>query len=347
MSSMVRVAVDAMGGDNAPIEIVKGAVHALEKTSDVEVILVGPQDRIEEELKKYTYPKQRLRVVHASEVIEMAEPPVAAIRSKKDSTMVVGLTLVRKGEADAFVSAGNSGAVMVGGQAIVGRIRGIDRAPFASVIPTAGGPSLLLDCGANVDARSSHLVQFAQMGSIYMRDICGVKNPKVGLVNIGAEDDKGNLLTKETFPLLKECPDINFIGNVEARDIPFGGCDVLVAEGFSGNIVLKMYEGTAKALLGQIKKGLLSSIRTKIGALLIKPAIKDLLTTYDASAYGGAPVIGLKGLVVKTHGNAKAAEITNSILQCKSFKDAQIAQKIEENIASKNPPRKRETAERS
>ena len=244
--------------------------------------------------------------------------------------------MVRRQEADAFVSAGSTGAVLVGGQVIVGRIRGIERPPLASLIPTQRGVTLLLDCGANVDARPSHLVQFARMGSIYMENVIGVKNPKVGIVNIGAEEEKGNALVKETFPMLKECPDLNFMGSVEARDIPGGACDVAVSEAFAGNIVLKMYEGTAATLLDVLKKSMMSSLRSKIGALLLKPALKKSLKAFDASQYGGAPLLGLKGLVVKTHGSSKAVEIEHSINQCVQFKEQRINEKIKEHIAAEN-----------
>ena len=336
MSEQIRVAVDAMGGDNAPSEIVKGAVAAVNSRKDIRVLLIGRQDAVEAELKKYTYPADQIQAVHASEVIEMAEPPVAAIRSKKDSSIVVGMNMVKRQEADAFVSAGSTGAVLVGGQVIVGRIRGIERPPLASLIPTKSGVTLLLDCGANVDARASHLVQFAKMGSIYMENALGVKSPKVGILNIGAEEEKGNALVKETFPLLKECKELNFIGSVEARDIPSGGCDVVVCEAFSGNIVLKMYEGTAATLLSVVKESMLTSLRSKIGALLVKPALKQALKSFDATRYGGAPLLGLKGLVVKTHGSSKAVEIENSIIQCVQFKEQRINEKIKEHIAFEN-----------
>lgn len=194
--------------------------------------------------------------------------------------------------------------------------------------------SLLIDCGANVDARPSHLVQFAQMGSIYMENVVGVKNPKVAIVNIGAEEEKGNALVKETFPLLKECAGINFVGSIEARDIPHGEADVIVCEAFVGNVILKLYEGMASTLIGVVKQGMMTTLRSKIGALLVKPALKKSLKAFDASAYGGAPLLGLKGLVVKTHGSSKAREVTNSILQCVTFKEQQINEKIRKNIGT-------------
>lgn len=332
MDNIKVVAVDAMGGDNAPVEIVKGCVEAVKEREDIKVLLVGLADVVQAELTKYTYPTDRIEVVPASQVIETAEPPVMAIRKKKDSSIVVALKLVKEGKADGFVSAGSSGAVLVGGQVIVGKIKGVERAPLAPLIPTKKGVSLLIDCGANVDARSSHLVQFARMGSIYMEHVLGIPNPKVAIVNIGAEEEKGNALVKETYPLLKECKDINFIGSIEARDIPSGQADVIVCEAFVGNVILKLYEGLSSTLIGVIKTGLMSTLRSKIGAALALPALKNTLKAFDASAYGGAPLLGLKGLVVKTHGSSKAKEIKNSIIQCVSFKEQDISSKIQANI---------------
>ena len=332
---MIKIAVDAMGGDNAPSEIVKGAVEAVSERPDITVCLTGQEDIIKKELEKYTYKKEQIEIVPASEVIETGEPPVNAIRKKKDSSIVVGMNLVKRGEADGFVSAGSSGAILVGGQVIVGRIKGVERPPLAPLIPTEKGFSLLIDCGANVDARPSHLVQFAQMGSIYMEHVMGVKRPRVAIVNIGAEEEKGNALVKETFPLLKECPGINFIGSIEAREIPHGGADVIVCEAFVGNVILKLYECVGATMISMIKKGMMSSLRSKIGALLIKPALKSTLKSFDASQYGGAPLLGLKGLVVKTHGSSKANEVKNSIIQCIAFKEQAISEKIGQCLSPK------------
>ena len=332
MSELVKVAVDGMGGDNAPVEIVKGAVEAINESNKVKIYLTGPKDVLEKELAGYTYQKEQLEVVPATEVIETAEPPVMAIRKKKDSSLVKALNLVKDGTCDAFVSAGSTGATLVGGQVIVGRIKGVERPPLAPLIPTATGCSLLIDCGANVDARPSHLVQFAKMGSVYMEHVMGVKNPKVGIVNIGAEEEKGNALVKETFPLLKNCPDINFIGSVEARDIPAGAADVVVCEAFTGNVILKTYEGVGATLIEKVKAGMMTSLRSKIGALLVKPALKQTLKAFDLEQYGGAPLLGLKGLVVKTHGSSKSIEIKNSILQCITFTEQKINEKIREMI---------------
>ena len=271
-------------------------------------------------------------MVPATEVIQTAEPPVMAIQKKKDSSLVVGLKMVKRQEADAFVSCGSTGAILVGGQVLVGRLKGVERPPLAPLIPTEKGVSLLIDCGATVDARSSHLVQFAKMGSIYMENVVGIKNPKVAIVNIGAEEEKGNALVKETFPLLKACPGINFIGSIEARDIPSGYADVVVCEAFVGNVILKLYEGLAGTLMKKIKGGLMSSFRSKLGALLIKPALKKTLKSFDVTEHGGAPLLGLKGLVVKCHGSARSIEIKNGIFQCVQFKQQRINEKIGEHI---------------
>lgn len=336
---MIKIAVDAMGGDNAPGEIVAGAVDAVLAKPGIEVILVGQEQAVQQELSKYTYKKEQIQVVNASEVILTEEPPVNAIRKKKDSSIVVGMNLVKNGEADAFVSAGSSGAILVGGQVIVGRIKGVERPPLAPLIPTEKGVSLLIDCGANVDARPSHLVQFARMGSIYMEHVVGIKNPRVAIVNIGAEEEKGNALVKETFPLLKECKDINFIGSIEAREIPHSGADVIVCEAFTGNVILKLYEGVGATLISMVKKGMMGSLRSKIGALLVKPALKETLKAFDASQYGGAPLLGLKGLVVKTHGNSKRTEVCNSIIQCVTFKEQEINEKISRSLNTAEEPK--------
>ncbi len=331
---ITKVALDAMGGDNAPREIVKGAVDAVVARPDIKVFLVGQQETVKQELAKYTFPAEQIEVVHAEEVIETAEPPVNAIRKKKQSSIVIGMNMVKQKEADAFVSAGSSGAILVGGQVIVGRIKGIQRPPLAPLIPTEKGVSLLIDCGANVDARPDHLVQFAKMGSIYMENVLGIKKPRVAIVNIGAEEEKGNALVKETFPMLKECKDINFVGSIEAREIPHGEADVIVCEAFVGNVILKLYEGLSGTLIGAIKTGMMSTLKSKIGAALALPALKKTLKAFDATQYGGAPLLGLNGLVVKTHGSAKAKEVTNSIYQCVTFKEEDINGKIKKNIIS-------------
>lgn len=329
----MKVAVDAMGGDNSPGEAVKGAVEAVTERGELEVFLVGREDIISSELSRYTFPKDRIHVVNAQEIITNDEAPVLAIRRKKDSSIVVAMNLVKNREADAFVSAGSTGAVLVGAQLIVGRIKGVERPPLAPLIPTMDGISLLIDCGANVDARPSHLVQFAKMGSIYMENIVGVKNPRVAIVNIGVEEEKGNMLVKETFPLLKNCNEINFIGSIEAREIPNGAADVIVTEAFVGNVILKLYEGLAMSLVKKIKQSMTSTPISTLGAALVKPQLKKTLKSFDLSQYGGAPMLGLNGLVVKSHGSSKSNEIKNSIIQCIAFKEQKISEKIAANIA--------------
>ena len=351
MSEFVHVAVDAMGGDNAPSEIVKGAVEALEGCPNLKVTLTGREDLIRAELKKLSYPEDRLTVLNCSEVIEMAEPPVDAIRNKKDSSIVKGLRLVKDGECDAFVTAGSTGAALAGGQLLVGRIKGIERPPLAPLLPTAKGPVLLVDCGANMDPRPTMLLQFAQMGSIYMKNMTGVENPRVGLVNVGTEEEKGNELAKEAHQLLKECPDINFVGNIEAREIPEGVVDVAVTDAFTGNAILKTYEGVAKVVMHELKDTLMSSVVTKIAALMIKPALKGMVKRFDASEYGGAPMLGLKGLVVKSHGNSTASEIRHSLEQCITFTEKNInglfreEMKLDEAAAARRAAFKAKAAE--
>ena len=336
MAYKVSVALDAMGGDNAPGQIVKGAVDAVNIDNGIFVYLVGRQELIKEELSKYTYNNEQIEVVDARDVIETGEAPVMAVRRKKDSSLVKALTMVKEKKADAFVSAGSSGAILVGGQVIVGRLKGVERPPMAPLIPTAKGVSLIVDSGANVDSRATFLVQWAKMGSIYMENVLGIKNPKVAIVNVGVEEEKGNQLVKEAYPMLKECKDINFVGSIEARDIPNGNADVIVCDAFVGNVILKLYEGLGKTLIGKVKGAMMSTLKTKIGALLIKGALKDTMKSFDATEYGGAPLIGLNGLVVKTHGNAKAKEIKISLIQCKKFKESNISEKIMESINSAN-----------
>lgn len=329
---MLTVALDVMGGDYAGEEIVKGAKLALEKSDKLRLKLVGELALVEDLVTRLGIDRNRVDIVASTEVITNEEAPVQAIRTKKDSSIVVAMNLVKNSEADAFVSAGSTGAVLVGGQLIVGRIKGVARAALAPLIPTKKGVSLLIDCGANVDARSEHLVQFAKMGSLYMEKIMSVNKPRVSIVNVGAEEEKGNALVKETFPLLKAAKDINFTGSIEAREIPAGACDVIVCEAFTGNVILKLYEGVGKMLLAEIKEALLSSFLSKIGAILIKSALKAKMKRFSSSEYGGAPLLGLKALVLKAHGNSKATEICNAILQCVSFNEQNIAELIEKSM---------------
>ncbi len=329
---MLRIALDAMGGDHAPASNVEGAVQAVQEEKNLHVFLLGRRDAVQAELDRLNYHGDALEIIDCTEVIEMAEPPVAAIQKKKDSSIVRGMRMVREGKADAFVSAGSTGAVLVGGQVLVGRIKGVERPPLGALLPTAKGMSLLVDCGANVDARPSWLLQFAEMGSVYMEHVMKIKHPTVGIINIGAEEEKGNSLVKEAFPLLKSDKEINFIGSVEARDVPYGGADVLVTDAFSGNLILKMYEGTASMLLRQVKGSFMSSLAGKIGGLLAGGSLKKTLKKFDSKQYGGAPLLGLKGLVVKAHGSSDATAIRTTLHQCVEFYEADINTKIKERI---------------
>lgn len=328
---MIKILLDAFGGDNAPLSNIKGAIKALEKEKDIIIYLTGNEDILKEHLKDKEYDKERLKIVHTTEIIKNEEAPVLAIKTKKDSSIVKGLKMLKEKEVDAFISAGSTGAVLAGATLIVGRIKNVKRPALAPLIPTINGISLLIDCGANVDARKEHLVQFAKMGSIYMEKILGIKNPKIGLVNIGAEEEKGNSLVKEVFPLLKE-ENINFYGSVEARDIPKGVVDVIVCEAFVGNVILKLYEGLGLSFLKKIKNALMRNLFTKIGALFIKNSLKEEFKVFDLSEHGGAPLIGLKSLVIKAHGSASEKEICNSIIQAKKFKEAKIEELIEESF---------------
>lgn len=338
--SKTIVALDCMGGDNAPGEIVKGAVEATNENKNIIVKLVGIESAIQQELDKYTYDKELLEIVNATEIIATGEPPVAAIRSKKDSSLVKCMYMVKRGEADAMVSAGSTGANLVGGHIIIGRLKGVERPPLAPLIPTKDGMALLIDCGANVDARPSHLLQFAKMGTVYMENIVGIKNPRVAIVNIGAEEEKGNALVKETYPLLKELDGINFVGNIEARDIPEGAADVIVCDAFVGNVILKLYEGVGGVLIKKVTGSLMTNLKTKIGALLIKKELKNTMKSFMIEEYGGAPLLGLNGLLVKTHGNSKSVEIKNSIFQCATFKEMDLNNKFKEKLSLNNQEEK-------
>ncbi len=329
---MIRIAIDAMGGDNAPRCNVEGAVLALQKRDDMELSLIGREPEIRKLLDEYKYKGDRITVVHAEEIIGTDEEPAVAIKKKKDSSLIVGLKMLREGAADAFVSAGSTGAILIGGQVVAGRIKGVKRAPLAVAIPTTKGHALLIDGGANVDIRPESMVQFAIMGSLYAENAMKIKNPRVGLINIGTEEEKGNLLVREAYPMLKACKRINFIGNVEAREVPRRAADVYVCEAFVGNVVLKMLEGTASALFSEMKKTMLQNVRTKAGALLLKPYLKEMKSKFSASEYGGAPMLGLNGLVVKAHGNSEGKQISTAILQCLSFYENDLKDKITEAI---------------
>lgn len=311
----MRIILDGMGGDNAPLEIVKGAVEASSKI-DHQIVIVGREDEINAELAKYNYDESKIQVVHTSEVIENEDSPVKAIRRKTDSSMVKGLTMLKDGEGDLFISAGNTGAYMAGSLLILGRIPGVDRPAIASIYPIAGGalPSIIVDAGANSECRPSNLLEFAIMGSLYMEKVMDRKNASVGLVNLGIEENKGTTVTKAAHKLLKEA-DINFIGNVEARDVPKGACDVIVCDGFTGNIILKLTEGFAWNLLKTMKKKFTDGISAKMGAVLLAGKVKEMKDEFDYSEYGGAPILGVNGHVLKIHGSSGSAAVRNAIIK--------------------------------
>lgn len=330
---MIRIVLDAMGGDNAPRAIIEGALLALGEYEDISICLVGKKEAIAEHLRGREYDPERIDVVDAREEIEMAEPPVNAIRTKKDSSMVVGMNLVAEGKGDVFLTAGSTGATVAGATLIIRRAKGVERPALAPVLPTAEGSMLLVDCGANVDCKPSQLRQFGIMGSIYMRTVMGVENPRVGLINNGAEEEKGNAQTKKAFGLLKDT-DINFVGNVEGRDLMLGACDVAVSDGFVGNVVMKFLEGCAKALMSMLKDELMSSTRSKLGAALAKPAFSNFKKKMDYTEYGGALMLGVNGGVIKAHGSSNANAIKNAIRQARTFTQGGVVEKIKAELAA-------------
>ena len=324
----MTITVDTLGGDNGVAPMVKGVCDALKLYKDINIIMVGNKEDIEKNLNNYDYDKDKIKIVESGSVITCHDAPVDGIRRKKDSSLVMALNTVKNGESKCCISAGNSGAILAGGQFIVGRAKGVKRTPLAPLIPTKKSDALLVDCGANVDCKPEYLLQFAKMGSVYMESIVGVKNPRVAIINIGAEDEKGNELVKETIPLLRECKDINFIGSIEARDIPEGKADVLVCDAFVGNCILKFFEGVGSMFLGEVKGALMTSFKTKIGALFIKKTLKNRFKRFMANDKGGAPLLGLKGLVVKIHGNSKDTEVRTAIEQCRNYLIKDVNNKI-------------------
>ncbi|MBM7581222.1 glycerol-3-phosphate acyltransferase PlsX [Caldicoprobacter guelmensis] len=329
----MNIIVDAMGGDNAPGEIIQGCIDAA-REYDVSLTLVGKEDVIWDELKKRNAPEGKFTVIHASEVIHADDSPVAAIRSKKDSSMVKGFELLKQDPKAVFVSAGNTGALMAGGLLIAGRIKGIDRPALAPMIPNLKRGTLLIDAGANAECKPQNLVQFAVMGSIYMEKVMGYKSPTVGLVNIGQEETKGNELTKEAYKLLKAEKSINFVGNVEPRDMLEGVVDVLVCDGFVGNVILKLTEGVALGLFQMIKEELTKNAVTKVGAMLLKPAFKRIKNRMDYAEHGGAPLLGIRGGVIKAHGSSDARAIKNAVRQAMLFIQNSVLDNISDYVKS-------------
>ena len=327
----MKIILDGMGGDNAPFEIVKGAVETSKKIEH-EICIVGDREKIEAELQKLSYDPEKISVLHASEIIEAEESPVKAIRRKKDSSMVVGINEVKEGRGDVFISAGNSGAIMAGGLFILGRVEGIDRPALAATYPILGkGVTLLIDTGANSECRSRNLIEFAFMGSIYMEKVLGVSDPRVGLVNMGTEENKGTATLKETFGLLKMSREkgyLNFIGNVEGRDVPKGVCDVIVCDGMVGNVILKLTEGLAWQILKLLKAKFTDGLRAKIGAAFLLNKMNELKTEFDYSEYGGAPILGVKGPLIKIHGSSSAKAVRSSIEKCIPFVENNVVDTI-------------------
>ena len=334
----MKIIVDAMGGDNAPLEIVKGALQA-QKRFGVDIVFTGDEAAILDAVRAcgLTELPDGAAIIPTAETVEMCDDPATVFRRKKDTSMGVGLTLLKNGGGDAMVSAGSTGALLTGATLITKRIHGIRRAAMAPVIPTTTGQAVLIDCGANADCKPDYLVQFALMGQAYMKGVMGIANPKVGLLNVGAEDEKGNELCKAVFPLLKDHPGVNFYGNVEARDVLTGVVQVIVCDGFSGNILLKSTEGAAQLIFGKLKKGLMSSTRSKLGALMVKPALKTVKNELDYEQYGGAALLGVKGALVKAHGSSKGHAYACAIAQAHTMVKGGvvgiIAQSLEESGA--------------
>ena len=326
------IALDAMGGDQAPDAIVAGAIAALRGFADIRVLLSGPEQRLNELIAGAEDVRDRLEILPAEDVILMDESPMLAVRRKVNSSMVQAMLAVREGRAGAVVSAGNTGAVLAGGMLRIGRIPGIERPALAPIIPGAKKPFMLIDAGANVDCQPKYLEQFGLMGSVYMHSVMGIERPAVGLVNIGAEAEKGNKLTKETYQLMSAQSSYYFAGNAEARDIPTGDFDVVVADGFDGNIILKYTEGLASAMMGMLKANLMASKVSRVGAALSRPAFRKFKRSMDYNAYGGAPLLGVEGAVIKAHGASGETAIMNAIRQARLMLEGDVAGKIREGL---------------
>ena len=327
----MRIILDGMGGDHAPASVVEGAVLA-SRQIEHEICIIGQEEKIQAELAKYKYDAGKISVIDAREVISNDDAPVRAVRSKKDSSIVKGINMVKNGEGDIFISAGSTGALMAGGLFLLGRIQGIDRPALASVYPILGSrASLLLDAGANAECKPNNLLEFGIMGNIYMEKVLGRENPRVGLVNLGAEAAKGSTLTKAAYELLEQSH-LNFIGNVEAREVPKGACDVIVADGFTGNVILKLTEGLAWNILQLMKKKFTDGVKAKLGAALLLDKIGELKKDFDYSEYGGAPILGVKGPIVKMHGSSSANAVMNTILKGIPFVEGKVVETIQNSV---------------
>ncbi len=326
----MKILIDAMGGDNAPQAPVEAAVRAV-KELDVEIALVGDTDVVESELKKYNYPKDKLTVAHAPEVISNHEEPAKAVRHKKGASVVVAANMLKNGEGDAMLSMGNTGALLASGLLIVGRTKGILRPALATILPTAKGPKLLIDAGANTNCKPENLVQFGIMGSVYMENIHNIQNPSVGLMSNGEEEGKGDELTKKSYDKMKEAP-FNFIGNIEGRDVMEGTADVMVCDGFVGNVILKTVEGMGHVIGKMVKDLFTKTILTKLGALFVMNGVKDFKKMMDYREYGGAPLLGTKKPVIKGHGSSDALAVFSAIRQAKMFVSTGVINGIEDKL---------------
>ncbi|GAB1476719.1 phosphate acyltransferase PlsX [Bacillota bacterium] len=328
----MRIVIDGMGGDNAPAAIVQGSVDAAALIPH-EILIVGDEKQINAELKKYKYNPEQIKVVHASDVISSEDAPVRAVRTKTESSMVKGIMMVKEQKADLFISAGNTGAIMAGGLFILGRIQGIDRPALAATYPMllGKGVSLLVDSGANVECKPNNLLEYATMGSIYMKKVMNVAEPRVGLVNVGSEDNKGTTIIRSAYEMLGRS-NLNFIGNVEARDVPKGACDVIVCDGFVGNVILKLTEGLAWSILKLLKTKFTTGMVSKMGALLLSGKFKEIKAEFDYSEYGGAPILGVKGAMVKMHGSSGANAVKNTILKGIPFVENRVVQIIQDSV---------------
>lgn len=328
----MKIIVDAFGGDNAPLEIIKGCGLALQAYKNIEILLVGNEEIIRSVAAENELSLDGMMIHHAPDVLTMDDEAGDVLKAKKDSSMAVGLRLLAAGEGDAFLSAGNSGALIVGATMLVKRIKGVKRAAFSPLMPKTEGMVLLIDSGANVECRPEMLCQFGIMGSVYMEKVMKINNPRVGLANVGTEEHKGGELQHEAYRLLKQAP-LNFVGNVEARDIPFDGADVIVADGFTGNIIVKMYEGVGMALFKKIKEVFFKSTKNKLAAMIIKKDLKDLKQYMDYNNYGAAPIMGISKPVLKTHGSSKAKTFVSAIESVIKFTESGAIDAIRENIA--------------
>lgn len=326
----MKIIVDAMGGDNAPMAPVEAAVRAV-KELDVEIVLVGKKEVVEKELSAYDYPNDKISIANADEVITNHEEPAKAVRSKKNASVVVAANMLKKGEGDAMLSMGNTGALLASGLLIVGRIKGILRPALATLLPSAKGPKMLIDAGANTNCKPENLVQFGIMGSIYMKNVLGIESPTVGLMSNGEEEGKGDELTKETFPLLKKAP-INFIGNIEGRDVMEGTADVITCDGFVGNVILKTVEGMGHVVSTKVKNIFMKNLFTKLGAIFVMGGLNEFKQSMDYREYGGAPLLGTKRPVIKGHGSSDDKAVFSAIRQAKKFVETNLIEEIVNNI---------------